>query len=210
MRRRGVALLLAVAWSGLDFAQPRALPVLVPVARGSDAVTVTCLTDVLTRAGANVTLASAEKTLRLNLGGLTVVADTSLANCEGVDWAAIACPGGEQGAERLADSRPLLELLRRQRKQLRVLAAVGESPAELLAEHQLLEFDEKATCLPNPRLKKVIGAACAGWWDAAVVVDRKVVTSQGPGTALACALKIVELLYGAPKAKELSSQLLST
>ncbi|CAJ1337254.1 unnamed protein product [Effrenium voratum] len=57
--------------------------------------------------------------------------------------------------------------------------AVGESPAELLAEHQLLEFDEKATCLPNPRLKKVIGAACAGWWDAAVVVDRKV--ARGPG-----------------------------
>lgn len=29
--------------------------------------------------------------------------------------------------------------------------AVGESPAELLAAHQLLEFDEKATSYPSAR-----------------------------------------------------------
>jgi len=28
-------------------------------------------------------------------------------------------------------------------------------------------------------LKKVIGAACAGWWDANVVVDRKVARHSG-------------------------------
>lgn len=59
------------------------------------------------------------------------------------------------------------------------------------------------------RLKKVIGAACAGWWDAPLVVDRKVVTSQGPGTAMLCALKLVELLYGVDKAKQLSRELCS-
>lgn len=89
---------LALLALGPGFAAPfRALDVLVPAARGSDAVTVTCLTDVLTRAGARVTLASVEATLKLRLShGLTVLADVALEDC-GAEWAAIACPGGEVG-----------------------------------------------------------------------------------------------------------------
>eukprot|EP00434_Breviolum_minutum_P009028 symbB.v1.2.007948.t1/scaffold493.1/size196183/10 len=212
--RHGIWKLSAVAaalWSlppGFSGLAGKPTKVLVPAALGSDAISVACLTDVLTRAGAEVTLASVEKTLELRLShGMTVVCDVQIEACADTKWAAIACPGGE-GAEALADSSTLVKLLRAQRRNLRPLAALGESPAEVLAAHQLLEFDEKATSLPRARLKKVIGAACAGWWDAKVVVDRKVVTSQGPGTALECALKLVELLFGATKAKELSSQLL--
>ena len=46
--------------------------------------------------------------------------------------------------------------------------------------NSILDISERShtffpfTCF-NHRLKKVIGAACAGWWDAKVVVDRKVV-----------------------------------
>ncbi|CAL1126318.1 unnamed protein product [Cladocopium goreaui] len=210
-----------IGFSGLQ-SRVTSTRVLVPAATRSDAVTagkpqwwvspmemsVACLTDVLTRAGADVTLASVEKTLELRLNhGITVVADVFFDSCAQTEWAAIASPGGE-GSERLADCTALIELLRLQRQKLRPMVAVGESPAELLAAHQLLEFDEKATSYPSARLKKVIGAACAGWWDANVVVDRKVVTSQGPGTAMACALKLVELLFGAQKASALSSELL--
>ncbi|CAE7942258.1 DJ1A, partial [Symbiodinium sp. KB8] len=161
---------------------------------------VACLTDVLTRAGADVTLASAEESLSMKLSGsLTVEADALLSDCLERDWAAIALPGGKEGAERLAENRPLISLLRKQRQAVRCIAAIGESPAEVLAGNDLLEFDEKATSLPTPRFKKVLDASCAGWWNAAVVVDRKVVTSQGPGTALPFALRVVELLYGRDK-----------
>jgi putative intracellular protease/amidase len=40
--------------------------------------------------------------------------------------------------------------------------------------------------------------------DARVVVDGTCVTSRGPGTALEFALKLVELLYGEDKAREVA------
>ena len=41
-----------------------------------------------------------------------------------------------------------------------------------------------------------------------VVVAGNVVTSQGPGTSLAFAVKLVELLYGNEKAQEIADQML--
>jgi len=182
----------------------------VPVARDSGSVDTACLTDVLTRAGAAVTVASVERELAVRLsGGLQIVADAAIADCVGRDWAAIACPGGEDGAERLCDCAVLTELLRRQRKTGGVVAAIGESPAVIFAEHQILQFDEKATGSPTARFRKRVNSCCAGWWDAEVVADRRVITSQGPGTALHCALKIVQVLYGADKSRALASQLLT-
>eukprot|EP00931_Biecheleriopsis_adriatica_P068117 TRINITY_DN42146_c0_g1_i1.p1 TRINITY_DN42146_c0_g1~~TRINITY_DN42146_c0_g1_i1.p1 ORF type:complete len:242 (-),score=45.57 TRINITY_DN42146_c0_g1_i1:2-727(-) len=189
----------------------KALQVLVPVANGCDAITVTCLSDVLTRAGAEVTLASVEKSLEVRLaGGLSILAGASMRDCaDRDDWVAVACPGGEEGAERLCDDRALVGLLKQQRRSGRVIAAVGEAPAIVLAENRLLEFDEKATGYPSPRFRKALSAGCAGWWDAEVVMDRKVITSKGPGTALQCALKIVEVLYGLEKAMQLASELIT-
>ena len=43
--------------------------------------------------------------------------------------------------------------------------------------------------------------------DDAVVVDGNIVTSQGPGTAMKFALKIVEILAGATKAAQLKNSL---
>ena len=52
---------------------------------------------------------------------------------------------------------PAMELMTPEAQRVSVLGAdpmseaVGESPAELLAAHQLLEFDEKATSYPSAR-----------------------------------------------------------
>lgn len=169
-----------------------------------------CITDVLARAGAEVTVASVESELQVRMSrGLQVVADVPIADCVDRDWDVIACPGGMPGAERLSDCAALTRLLRRQRGSGRWIAAICAAPAVVLAEHNLLEFDEKATCYPNPKFKKFLDASCAGWWDAPVVVDRRVITSQGPGTSLQFALKIVEVLCGRDKALELAAQLLT-
>jgi putative intracellular protease/amidase len=44
--------------------------------------------------------------------------------------------------------------------------------------------------------------------DSAVVVDGNAITSQGPGTSMAFALRLVDLLFGADKAKEVAGGLL--
>ena len=48
------------------------------------------------------------------------------------------------------------------------------------------------------------------WEDSKAVVDGHIITSQGPGTSLQFALKLVEKLYGPEKADELAAQMLTT
>mmetsp|Transcript_29532 Transcript_29532/g.84575 ORF Transcript_29532/g.84575 Transcript_29532/m.84575 type:complete len:304 (+) Transcript_29532:80-991(+) len=179
--------------------------VLVPVANDSEEIETACITDVLTRAGAEVTVASVEPELQVRMSrGLKVVADKLIGDCAGEQWDAIACPGGMPGAERLRDSEDLTKLLTEQRSSGRVTAAVCASPAVIFATHGLI--GDTATSYPAPKFKELVGE---GWTDAKAVVDGNVITSQGPGTSLQFALKIVEELYGIAKAKELADQLIT-
>lgn len=112
----------------------------------------------------------------------------------------IALPGGIPGAEHLRDSGTLIDLLKRQREQDKWLAAICASPAVVLHHHGLLE-GKTATCHPGFRQ----------WLDAdrasgdRVVMDGKLVTSQGPGTAVEFALQLVECLLGRETAQKVGA-----
>lgn len=54
----------------------------------------------------------------------------------------------------------------------------------------------------------LVGAIPQYSGDSPVVVDKNVVTSQGPGTSFVFALTLVEQLFGKPKAQEIAKQLL--
>ena len=47
------------------------------------------------------------------------------------------------------------------------------------------------------------------WVDAPVVVDGHCITSQGPGTALAFALKLVELIQGEEKMRKIAESMIA-
>jgi len=179
--------------------------VLVPVAQDSEEIETACITDVLVRAGAEVTVASVEETLQVRMSrGLNVVADVLIAECKGQQWDAIVCPGGMPGAERLRDSTDLTTLLKEQHSSGRITAAVCAAPAIVFGAHGLL--GDKATSYPAPKFKEIVGLS---WMDAKAVVDGNVITSQGPGTSLQFALKIVEEMYGLAKAEELAAQMVT-
>ena len=74
------------------------------------------------------------------------------------------------------------------------MGAICAAPAVVLESHGLLE-NRKATCHPN-HVRSLHDQTAAG---ARVLVDGTVATSQGPGTAMAFALKLVELLFGREK-----------
>merc|ERR1711965_1272568 len=76
-------------------AAPAAISVLVPIADDSEEIETACITDTLVRAGAAVTVASVmDGRLQCKMSrGLKVVADTSIAECVGKEWDAIALPG---------------------------------------------------------------------------------------------------------------------
>jgi 4-methyl-5(b-hydroxyethyl)-thiazole monophosphate biosynthesis len=94
------------------------------------------------------------------------------------------------GAEHLRDAAPLIELLHRQKKAGRYYAALCAAPAVVLAHHGLLP---EGPATAHPAFVEQIGSRGTG--DAPVVVNGNCITSRGPGTAIAFALKLVELLW---------------
>eukprot|EP00928_Gymnodinium_smaydae_P017944 TRINITY_DN16840_c1_g3_i1.p1 TRINITY_DN16840_c1_g3~~TRINITY_DN16840_c1_g3_i1.p1 ORF type:complete len:188 (+),score=61.73 TRINITY_DN16840_c1_g3_i1:198-761(+) len=183
-----------------------ALKVLVPVADDSEEIETACITDTLVRAGAEVTVASVSgKDVVKMSRGLKIVADCLIEACTDKEWDAIVCPGGMPGAERLRDSKPLEDLLKKQSGAAKVTAAICASPAVIFASHGLLPG--KAVCYPAPKFKEILGDKLV---DEVVATDGHIITGTGPGTSLQFALKVVEKLYGKEKAEELAKAMLTT
>lgn len=173
--------------------------VLVPVADGIEEIEAVCIIDVLRRAGAEVTVASVGKLQVTASRAVKLVADKQISQCIDTEYDLIALPGGMPGAEHLRDCKELKSMLKQQNEQGRLYAAICASPVVVLAYHGLLD-GRKATCHPNfvDKLPNIDAAQTR------VVVDDNCITSRGPGTALEFALKLVELLYDEPKAKEIA------
>lgn len=177
--------------------------VLVPIADGTEEIEAVCIIDTLRRAGVDVTVASVGKIQVTASRGVKLVADALIADCTSRTYDCIALPGGMPGAEHLRDSAELIGMLKKQKAAGKLYAAICASPAVALYPHGLLE-GVRATCYPSMQNK--LDPAHAS--NERVVVDGNCVTSQGPGTAIEFALKLVELLFGPQKAKEVGDPML--
>lgn len=177
--------------------------VLVPIADGTEEIEAMCIIDTLRRAGLEVTVASVGALQVTASRGVKIVADALIADCASQTYDGIALPGGMPGAEHLRDSAPLIAKLKEQKSAARLYAAICASPAVVLQYHGLLE-GVKATCYPSFLDRLDAGNVI----DDRVVVDGSCVTSQGPGTAIPFALKLVELLVSPDKSKEVAQAML--
>lgn len=177
--------------------------VLVPIADGTEEIEAVCIIDTLRRAGAEVTVASVDGIQVTASRGLKLVADARIADCASRTYDCIALPGGMPGAEHLRDSTELTGILKKQKQAGRLYGAICASPAVALQPHGLLD-KVKATCYPA--LQNKLDPEYIS--DDRVVVDGNCVTSQGPATAIEFALKLVELLFGPDKAKEVGGAML--
>jgi 4-methyl-5(b-hydroxyethyl)-thiazole monophosphate biosynthesis len=187
-------------------ATARTMKVLVPIADGSEEIETTCITDTLTRFGAEVTIASVGNDLVCKMSrGIKVMADCKIEDALGKDWDLIAVPGGMPGAEHLRDCQPLVELLKKQKDSKRQYAAICAAPAVVLASNGLIPESSKSTCYPNPTFR----AQLENVSEDPVVVTDNLTTSQGPGTALAFALQLGENLFGKQKRDEIAAQMLT-
>jgi 4-methyl-5(b-hydroxyethyl)-thiazole monophosphate biosynthesis len=178
--------------------------VLVPIADGTEELEAVCIIDVLRRAGASVTVASVGDMHITASRGVKLVADKRIVDCVNDTYDLIVLPGGIPGAEHLRDSNELEMLLRQQQEQGRWYGAICASPAVVLQHHQLLG-QRRATCYPS-YIEKLENADTT---ESRVVVDEKCITSRGPGTALEFSLKLVELLYGEEKSKEVAEAMVA-
>ena len=171
---------------------------LIVIAQGIEEMETVIIADILVRAGVNITLASVTGRQIEASRGVKIVADVDLNQVKDQNHDMIICPGGLPGAEFLRDSELLKSLLMQQDKQRKWIASICASPALVLAHHGLLQT-RQATCYPGGEEKLPL------YVDETVVVDGHIVTSQGPGTAMVFALKLVQLLVGEVQAKEVAA-----
>ncbi|MFA3759946.1 protein deglycase YajL [Yersinia sp. 2466 StPb PI] len=180
---------------------------LVCLAPGSEETEAVTTIDVLVRAGIEVTTASVASDGALEIvcsRGVRLLADTRLVDVADQKFDVVVLPGGIKGAECFRDSPLLVATVRQTHNEGRLVAAICAAPALVLEHHNLFPVGNMTGF---PALKDKIDAT--KWMDQRVVYDRRVnlVTSQGPGTSLDFALKIVFLLLGREKAEEIAWQL---
>ncbi|XP_020206242.1 protein DJ-1 homolog C isoform X2 [Cajanus cajan] len=187
-----------VEWS-VDHHTPS---VLIPIAHGSEEIEVVTMVDILRRAKANVTVASVEKSLEvLASQGTKIVADILISDAQESAHDLIILPGGTAGAQRLSKSKVLKKLLKEQNSAGRIYGAVCSSLA-ILHKQGLLK-DKRATAHPSV-LDKLKDQAING---AKVVIDGKLITSEGLATVTVLALIIVSKLYGNGRARSVAEGL---
>lgn len=177
------------------------------LAAGSEETEAVTTIDLLVRAGIKVTVASVadegERIITCSRG-VKLLADAPLVTVADDDFDIIILPGGVKGAECFHNSPLLVETIRQFHLSGRIVAAICAIPAMVLIPHNLFPVGNMTGF---PTLQDKIPAE--QWQDKRVVWDARVklLTSQGPGTAIDFALKIIDLLAGRDQARQVASQL---
>lgn len=167
--------------------------VLIPLAPGFEDLEAVTLSDLLRRAGIEVVVAGLQRGLIQGSRGIRIEPDAFLDDVLDHDFDLIALPGGLPGAEHLRDDARIQTLLKNMATAGRYTAAICAAPMAL-AQAGLLD-GKQATAYPG--VLDQLKLSNTQNLNNAVVVDGKVVTSQGPGTAMDFALTLIELLLGA-------------
>jgi len=170
---------------------------LVPLAEGFEEIEAVTVIDVLRRAAVTVDVAALGSTPVKGSHGISVSADIPLARAKADDYDMIVLPGGMPGTLNLRKSPELAKILKHMARSDRYIAAICAAPI-VLATHGLVEGKE-VTSHPSVR-DQLEGVRYS---EKPVVIDGKVVTSRGPGTALLFALILASLLVGGAKEQEL-------
>lgn len=177
--------------------------VLVPLAQGCEELEAVTITDLLTRGGVEVVTAGLDSRPVKASRGMTLLPETTIDAVMEQDFDMIVLPGGLPGADHLNDDPRIHRILKRLSAEGKYTAAICAAP-KVLATAGLLD-GRKATSYPGalagmdlPRVDLQLER---------VVRDDKVITSQGPGTAMDFALELVELLAGKTKRDEVEKGL---
>ncbi len=171
--------------------------ILVPLAVGFEEIEAIVIIDLLRRANFKVitagllegTIEASRRTRHLP--------DTTLEKVKDETFDAIVLPGGQPGTNHLKADRRLRECLVRHARDGKWIAAICAAPMVLHAAG--LISGRRVTSHPSVKEQLSDTHYC----EERVVVDGKLVTSRGPGTAIEFAYALVECLAGKAAVEEI-------
>ncbi len=176
--------------------------VLIPLADGFEEIETFTVVDVLRRAGITVVLVGLQSGPVASVRKVSVIPDDSLENVKADDFDMIILPGGQPGTTNLGADVRVKRLLNEFNTAGKCISAICAAPS-VLAEAGLIK-GKRVTAYPSYK-DKLDGAQ---YVESAVVSDGTIITSQGPGTAIAFALAIVTRLAGKHTADDIANDLL--
>jgi len=177
--------------------------VLVPLAQGCEELEAVTVVDLLRRAGIEVITAGLDAQPVRASRGMTLIPDMSLDAALQMEFDMIVLPGGLPGADHLRDDPRVIGLLKKMAAADRYTAAICAAP-RVLAHAGLLD-GKRATSYPGTL--DVDAVPGIDYQEAPVVMDDKVITSRGPGTAMDFALTLIETLVGKQQRDEVEAGL---
>ncbi len=181
--------------------------VLVPLAPGCEELEAVTIIDLLRRAGVEVITAGLDSGSEASpvraSRGTVLVPDTTLDAVSDIEFDMIVLPGGLPGADHLRDDARIQALLKKMAAGDKYIAAICAAP-KALARAGLLD-GRHATSFPGV----IDNLAIEGlrYSTEPVVIDGRLITSRGPGTAMDFTLTLIETLLGPDKRAEVEAPL---
>ncbi len=168
-------------------------------ATGFEEVEALTAVDLLRRSGVNVNMISITDSREVTGShGIIVTMDKIFSETEEADM--IILPGGAKGTENLYACEPLKNMINRYYRENKYLAAICAAPT-VFGRMGLLK-ERRATCYPGMEDELF----CKEALEDGVVMDDKVITSRGLGTAIDFSLALVGVLVGEEQAESLANK----
>ena len=177
--------------------------VLIPLAPGFEEIEALAVVDILRRAGAEVITAGTVENPIEGRNKIKVLADTSLDSLKDHDFDMIVLPGGTVGTENLKKDVRVKEIVERLYKKGRFVTAICAAPTVLSA----IGITAGRTVTSHPTVRTKLDKEKIS--EERVVVDGNIITSQGPGTAIEFAFKLVEVLFEKDKVADVNKGVLT-
>jgi len=177
--------------------------VLIPFATGVEETELVAVVDLLRRADVDVCMASLDGQAVTGRSGICMEADAALADVMDQAWDMVVLPGGLPNAHLLRDNDHVKAVVQRLRSERKSIAAICAAPTALAAYG--ITAGKRVTSYPACQPEMEALQPSSVYVDEAVVEDDFLITSRGPGTALAFALRLVSKLCGEQKSAEISA-----
>lgn len=177
--------------------------VLIVLAEGFEETEAIVPIDILRRCEVKLTIAGLKSEIVSSSHNVSIMTDIMFEEFKGVPDA-IILPGGMPGAENLAGSVKLKDLIVKMNSEGKLIAAICASPVIVLEPSGIIKR-KRVTCYPG--MEKGFSSEARFSKDD-VVEDGNLITSRGPWTAFAFGLRIAGKLVGEAKADMVASQML--